>query len=147
MFFIVISFESDWLRINDKEESNICRCWLFSTRKTFLSHKTQKLYIYRNSDENIQREVLPLHAHRGLGRINWMAGAINLLKNIVIWEIDLTPEFSHKHPRDSVIIPFRQKCCLGLAPPHHSTCLPSACWSPKTVILIKNQNYIKHQIF
>lgn len=71
--------------------------------------------------------IYPLHAHRGLGRINWKAGAINLSKNIVIWEIDLTPEFSHKHPRDSVIIPFRQKRCLGFAPLHRSTCLPSAC--------------------
>lgn len=54
--------------------------------------------------KTFSRRFYPLHAHRGLGRINWMAGAINLLKNIVIWEIDLTPL--------SAIIPFRQSAAL-----------------------------------
>lgn len=75
--------------------------------------------------KTFSRMFWPLHAQRGLGRINWKAGAINLLKNIAIWEIDLTPESAHKHPRDNAIIPFRQKRCFGSAPPRRSS--TSAC--------------------
>lgn len=57
----------------------------------------------------------PLYSHRGLFRINWTAGAINLRKKTptVIQEIDLTLHSSRKHPRDSTITPLsREHVCV-----------------------------------
>lgn len=132
-------FESHWIQaIKDK-----------NTVLTVLNAKknTTLFEIYLNANivqlmklcwKHLAGCFAPLHAQRGLGRINWKAGAINLLKNIVIWEVDLTPESAHTRPRDNATIPFRDKRCLGSAPPHRCTCSPSACWDPNTVIPVKD---------